>query len=90
MKNKIIIIFLLGCLCLLSFTQLTLVKQKDRDVHTISLPKSLQEEINLETSTLSDVEIINYAIINCLGNNIVITYNEICLYRIIMKQNFPI
>lgn len=62
MKNKIIITFLLGCLCLLSFTRLTLVKQKDRDVHTISLPKSLQEEINLQTSTLSDVEIIDYAV----------------------------
>lgn len=62
MKNKIIITFLLGCLSLPCFAQLTLVKQKDKEVHTISLPQSLEEEIILKTSALSDVEIINYAV----------------------------
>lgn len=62
MKNKIIITFLLGCLSLPSFAQLTLVKQQDRNVHRIALTESLITEINAETFNLSDVEIINYAV----------------------------
>lgn len=63
MKSKIIIIILTVLLgCLLCCPNLTLVKQKDREIHNISLPTHLIEEIQRESYNLSDVEIINYSV----------------------------
>lgn len=61
MKNKIILIMLM-CLCTPCFAQLTLVKEKDRNIHEMKLPAELIKEIKRESYNLSDVEIINYSV----------------------------